>query len=216
MQHIQFVLLVTGIVILIGIGFFAIKNRFFSHPSLSSLEREQDLDTEAYENEQEYARVIHENVKDTREPTSSDFMMISVHAQSGRVFTDYDFLQTLGSVGLVYGEHKIFHYDVKTDMGLQRLFSVAQLNNPGTFDLDHIQMLNCKGLLLFIDLRHCEKAVLALDCMLEVAYQLADELDAIMFEGYATPWQEDTPRALSARLDSYQKKHSRIVDHDAG
>ncbi|MCD8525003.1 MAG: cell division protein ZipA C-terminal FtsZ-binding domain-containing protein [Gammaproteobacteria bacterium] len=214
MQHIQLVLLVAGVVILMGVTFFAVKNRFFNHRSLVSLEPEQDADIEAYENEQEYARVIHQEVSDKREPVPSDFITISVHAKSGRVFTDYDFLQTLGAVGLVYGEHKIFHYEVKTEIGLQRLFSVAQLNNPGTFDLDHIHMLNCKGLLFFIDLRHCHKPVLALDSMLEVAYQLADELDAIMFEGYAAPWQEDTPRALSAKLDSYQKKHSRIVDHD--
>ena len=214
MQHIQIVLWAMGVMILIGIVFFSIKNRFCRHRSLSSLDVEQDSDIEAYENEQVYARVIHQDVNDKPEPVSSDFIMISVHAKSGRVFTDYEFLQTLGSVGLVYGEHNIFHYDVRTDIGVQRLFSVAQLNNPGTFDLDHIQTLNCKGLLFFIDLRHCRKPVLALDSMLEVAYQLADELDATMFDGYATPWQEDTPRALSAKLDSYRKKHSCIVEHD--
>lgn len=142
----------------------------------------------------------------------NDFMMISVHAKPGVIFSDYSFLQTMGSVGLVYGEHKIFHYDVKTDIGTQRLFSVAQLNKPGTFDVDHVEAINCKGLLLFIDLRACRKQTLALDCMLEAAYQLAEDLDGIMYEGYNTPWQDDTPRALSQQLEHYQNNIASILD----
>ncbi len=145
----------------------------------------------------------------------NNFMMISVHAKANEVFSDYSFLQTMGSVGLIYGEHKIFHYDVKTDQGMQRLFSVAQLNKPGTFDIDHVETINCKGLLLFIDLRTCRKQTLALDCMLEVAYQLAEDLDGIMYEGYNTPWQEDTPRALAQRLESNQKNFKSVLDEIA-
>lgn len=133
------------------------------------------------------------------------FMIISVHAKPNTVFSDYGFLQSMGSAGLEYGDHKIFHYDVKTDIGIQRLFSVAQLNKPGAFDIDHVETIHCKGLLMFIDLRSCRKQTLALDCMLEAAYQLAEDLDGIMFEGYNTPWHDDTPRALSKQLQNYQK-----------
>jgi len=149
-------------------------------------------------------------IKTPAEP--NHFMMVSVHAKPDVVFSDYSFLQTMGSVGLIYGEHKIFHYDVKTDQGIQPLFSVAQLNKPGTFNIDHVETINCKGLLLFIDLRACRKQTLALDCMLETAYQLAEDLDGIMYEGYNTPWQEDTPRALSQQLEQYQKNNKNILD----
>ena len=155
-----------------------------------------------------------QNIK--KAPENNDhhnhFMMISVHAKPNTVFSDYSFLQTLGSVGLEYGEHKIFHYDVKTDLGMQRLFSVAQLNKPGTFDIDHVETINCKGLLLFMDLRACRKQTLALDCMLETAYQLAEDLEGIMFEGYNTPWQDDTPRALAQQLEQYQKTNKSTFD----
>lgn len=140
------------------------------------------------------------------------FMMISVHSKPNTVFSDYSFLQSMGSAGLEYGDHKIFHYDVKTDIGIQRLFSVAQLNKPGTFDIDHVETIHCKGLLMFIDLRACRKQTLALDCMLEAAYQLAEDLDGIMFEGYNTPWHDDTPRALAQQLEQYQKKNKNIFN----
>jgi FtsZ-interacting cell division protein ZipA len=190
-----------------------------------------DIDAQGEENfpsiQDDETEVIYDQpLSKKSEPVSSEtskksdseinsFMMISVHAKANEVFSDYSFLQTMGSVGLIYGEHKIFHYDVKTDQGMQRLFSVAQLNKPGTFDIDHVETINCKGLLLFIDLRTCRKQTLALDCMLEVAYQLAEDLDGIMYEGYNTPWQEDTPRALAQQLDSNQKNCKSVLDEIA-
>ncbi len=217
MQNIQLILLVAGGFVFLGVAFFAIKKRF----STSKISEEETFDEVSDEEAphlsssddegEACAPVIQEEVISDKNNDSNahsehnDFIMISLHAQPGRVFTDYHFLQILGAVGLVYGEHKIFHYDVKTDIGVQRLFSVAQLNNPGTFDLDHVESINCKGLLLFIDFRQCRKQVLALDCMLETAYQLAEDLDAIMFEAYDTAWQDDTPRALSKRLEQYHK-----------
>ncbi|MES2204187.1 MAG: cell division protein ZipA C-terminal FtsZ-binding domain-containing protein [Pseudomonadota bacterium] len=143
---------------------------------------------------------------------NNNFIMISVHAKLNAVFSGYSFLQIMGSVGLEYGEHKIFHYDVKTDIGTQRLFSVAQLNKPGTFDIDHVETINCKGLLLFMDLHACRKQTLALDCMLEAAYQLAEDLNGIMFEAYNIPWQDDTPRALAQQLEQYQKNNKSTFD----
>ena len=224
MDTMQLVLLsIAGLIIL-----FVIINsviRFFKNRSLAS----EDLDIEIQEdaslpNVQEDVPEITEEILVTKsgpvqvkkvEQTQTDsngIMMISVHAKPNRVFSDYSFLQTMGSVGLVYGEHKIFHYDVKTDIGTQRLFSAAQLNKPGTFDIDHVENIRCKGLLLFVDLRACRKQTLALDCMLEAAYQLAEDLDGIMFEGYNTPWQDDTPRALSQQLELYQKNIASILD----
>lgn len=162
--------------------------------------------------EADSANTIKEQKASTATNHHNDFMMISVHAKPNCVFSDYGFVQTMGSVGLEYGEHKIFHYDVKTDIGMQRLFSVAQLNKPGIFDIDHVETINCRGLLLFIDLRSCRKQTLALDCMLETAYQLAEDLDGVMFEGYNIPWQEDTPRALAQKLESYQKNIAGLLD----
>lgn len=200
-------------------------SRFFRNRHESSVNLEiEDQDEENFPNVQDdQPEDVVEISEEASEPTQThakkkspvdqnSFMMISVHAKPHAVFSDYSFLQTMGSVGLVYGEHKIFHYDVKTDIGMHRLFSVAQLNKPGTFDMDHVETINCKGLLLFIDLQACRKQILALDCMLEAAYQLAEDLDGIMYEGYNTPWQDDTPRALTQQLEQYQKNNKRISD----
>ncbi len=228
MEMTQIILLSIGVLIILLVIMHAV-NRYFKNRRDSLIVA--DIDAQGEESfpsiQDDEPEVIYdeplstksesvqsENAKKSHSETNS-FMMISVHAKANTVFSDYSFLQTMGSVGLVYGEHKIFHYDVKTDQGLQRLFSVAQLNKPGTFDIDHVETINCKGLLLFIDLRACRKQTLALDCMLEVAYQLAEDLDGIMYEGYNTPWQEDTPRALAQQLESHQKRVKSILDEIA-
>lgn len=191
----------------------AIEETTFFEQEEEDLPSIQNASTEEAEIVEEAEELTQEQkVSEDSTSPQSHFMMISVHAKPNAVFSGYHFLQSMGSIGLEYGEHKIFHYDVKTDIGTQRLFSVAQLNKPGIFDIDHVENINCKGLLMFIDLKACRKRMLALDCMLEAAYQLAEDLDGIMFEGYNTPWQEDTPRALAQQVEEYQKKLASVLD----
>lgn len=219
MESTQLILLCIGGFFVLAIVIYALGKKVIKKKSALAENDHHDPAEEelpcVYEENIENEDIREEKIITTEKKsgsTSDDFIMISVHAKPNKIFADYDFLQTLGSVGLIYGEHKIFHYDVKTDIGVQRLFSVAQLNKPGTFDIDHVETLHCKGLLLFIDLRACRKLTLALDCMLEVAYQLAEDLDGTMFEGYNTPWQEDTPRALAQHLEIYQKNGASVLD----
>lgn len=138
--------------------------------------------------------------------STQDIIMISLHAKSGASFGDYDFLQSLGGVGLTFGEHSIFHYDIKTEQGDERLFSVAKLNKPGTFDVDNIESMHCKGLLMFIDLSQSRKPVLALDCLIDTAKQLAQELGGTLFESYNIAWTDETEKLLSGKVETYQRQ----------
>jgi cell division protein ZipA len=150
---------------------------------------------------EEAVEVEEKPVRISEKTEQEDLLVISLHAQKGKHFGDYMFLQALGAAGLVFGDHHIFHYDVKTEIGNVRLFSMARLNNPGTFDIDDIESVTCKGLLFFINLRTCKRSSLAIDCMLEVAQQLADDLDGILYEGYNIPWQTDTAQRLRSKAE---------------
>lgn len=130
-----------------------------------------------------------------------DIFFISVHAKPGATFGDDCFLNNLASVGLVFGDNDIFHYDVKTEIGNVRLFSVAKLNKPGIFNLNDPASLCCKGLLFFMHKRHCKRLLLAFDYMLEVAKQLAEDLDGVLYEGYDVPWSEANMRAFRETLE---------------
>lgn len=207
--------LIVLVVILFSAGRFFRKPHTAENTSLENDDQLPNVSETNFDESIEGARLIENEteIRAEKSPqTHCDYMMISVHAKPNTYFSDYSFLQTLGSTGLEYGEHQIFHYDVKTDNGIQRLFSVAQLNKPGTFDLDNIDVLRCKGLLLFIDLNACRKKILALDCMLEVAYQLTEDLDGIMYEGYNTPWTDDTPKLLAQQIEGHVDSKVSVLD----
>ncbi len=217
MEKIQLISLGAGCLIFLSVILFAIKKMFIRKNNTFKAYDE----VQAYEEDQlEYARTLGDDSYDDEEIVEQErqlsehdhFIMISIHAKPGRIFSDYHFIQALGANGLEYGDHKIFHYDVKTDIGVQRLFSVAQLNKPGSFDLNDVKNIYCKGLLFFIDLRQCRKRALALDCMIETAYQLADDLDGIMFDGYNAPWHDEIPHILALKLEQYQKNLASVLD----
>lgn len=184
----------------------------------SEVDRAQSSEKHEFKNAAETSKAVNKSLeaeevkanktmqaKKSSTAAQDDLVMLSVHAPKGRSFGDYDFLQTLGAVGLAFGDHKIFHYDVKTDQGVKRLFSVAKLNKPGVFDIDNIESMDCQGLLLFVNLKDCARIQLAVDCLLDVAQQLADELDGILFEGYNTPWTEHTAKNIIKRVESYPR-----------
>ena len=135
----------------------------------------------------------------------NDLIMVSIHAPRGCSFGDYNFLQTLGAMGLAFGDHQIFHYDVKTEHGEKRLFSAAKLNKPGTFDIDNIESIDCQGLLLFVNLKQCARIQLAVDCMLDIAQQLSEELEGALFEGYNTPWTKTTAARIIKIAEAYPR-----------
>lgn len=140
-----------------------------------------------------------------RKTETEDLFFISVHAKPGNTFGDDLFLKTLASVGLVFGDNHIFHYDVKTETGDARLFSVAKLNKPGTFDICDPASLSCKGLLFFMHKRDCQRLVLAFDYMLEVAKQLAEDLDGVLYEGYDLSWNEQKMRNFRETLEQQHR-----------
>ena len=103
----------------------------------------------------------------------------------------------------MFGEHQIFHY---TDPATgRRLFSVAKLTKPGTFDLDHIETLQCPGLVFFTELAEATDPKRCLDHMLAVLMHLAEVLPGECREGYQTPWHADTENRLYAKVKALSK-----------
>lgn len=93
---------------------------------------------------------------------------------------DGNALQTaLEDAGLEYGDMKIFHYRGEGDEFKQRtLFSVANIHEPGTFDIDNMATMNTDGLAMFMCLPAPVGGDIAFEIMLDCARRLADQLGA--------------------------------------
>ena len=79
--------------------------------------------------------------------------------------------------GLKFGEMNIFHYRYGNDSNGPVIFSLANILNPGTFDLNNMAEFSTIGVSMFLALPAASNNYDAFEHMLEVAQQLCSLLD---------------------------------------
>jgi cell division protein ZipA len=145
------------------------------------------------------------------EPPQLKFIVLHVMAPAGLYYSGYELLQALLANGLRYGKQKIFHrYEHKNGQG-PLIFSLASVNQPGTFDLPNMGSFSCPGLTLFMALKKCQQPRQAFNIMLETAKQLADDLSGDVWDEERKPLTMDKVASLRTELDRYLEV-TRITD----
>lgn len=120
----------------------------------------------------------------------NELIVLYILADSKEPFVGYELLQTLLSAGLRYGEMSIFHYYQQTPNGQgEVLFSVASAVEPGVFDLANVGAIVCPGLTLFMS-PQIESSVNGFETLLDIAYQLADDLNGVLCDAQRVPLTE--------------------------
>lgn len=76
-----------------------------------------------------------------------DIFLIYLVAKPEQHYTGYHLIETFLNLGLRHGENDLFH---RMDNEGKILFSVAQANKTGAFNLDEIEDIECKGLIFFM------------------------------------------------------------------
>ncbi len=107
----------------------------------------------------------------------SEVLVINVVAKPDREFTGVELLPALLSSGLRFGEMSIFHKHIDNTPDSPVLFSVANMLNPGTFDLNQINDFATRGVCFFMTLPNVANSMQAFDRMLDAAQQLRIALD---------------------------------------
>jgi cell division protein ZipA len=82
----------------------------------------------------------------------------------------------LAAADLEYGDMQIFHRHEQVEGHEVSLFSVANIKEPGIFDLSAMENFTTEGLVLFMQLPGPGDDVLAFDAMVESARALAASL----------------------------------------
>jgi cell division protein ZipA len=110
------------------------------------------------------------------EEVAEDFLVIYVVAEAGKPYFGYELLQALLSAGMRYGDMNIFHRYERSHGRGTPLFSLASASDPGTFDLNRMGEVSCKGLCLFMNISECKDPIIAFEKMVDTAQQLIDDL----------------------------------------
>jgi cell division protein ZipA len=109
-------------------------------------------------------------------PQPQNVLVLHLMAASGLMINGQALLDAVLAVGFRFGGRKIFDRHINSDGSGEILFSLANVANPGTFDLNTIAELNTPGVTLFMDLEGIEDPVSAFDIMIESVDSLVTEL----------------------------------------
>ncbi len=105
-----------------------------------------------------------------------EVFMLNVVARDARGFKGGDILHILLACDLRFGDMNFFHrHEFEAGKGAIQ-FSVANMMQPGVFDIDNMSDFNTPGLVFFLTLPGPEDMMKAFDYMLETAQAVARNL----------------------------------------
>lgn len=137
-------------------------------------------------------------------PEYSEVLVINVVAKPDREFAGVDLLPVLLTSGLRFGDMSIFHRHIEADTRSPVLFSVANIVNPGTFDLNQINDFSTRGLCFFMTLPNVANSMQAFDKMLDVAQQVRIALDGDL--------KDDNRSVMTAQTIEHYRQRVRDFD----
>lgn len=109
-------------------------------------------------------------------------VMLYLAAKSGHSISGAELVLATEKVGLVYGHNNIYHRLAEGAHANEPIFSMANVIQPGYFDLDQIDTLQTPGVSFFMTLPGPVTAIQAWDSMLPIAERMAQLLDAVLLD----------------------------------
>lgn len=133
--------------------------------------------------------------------SAEEVMVLTVMAGEGRRFTGPLLLKVLQEIGFQHGDMGIFHYQLAGKD--EPLFSVANILEPGRFDLSEIVTLETPGIALFMRLPAVVSGELALQTLLQKSRQMAAQMSGTLCDEQRQPLGEEKLEQLEQTAKRY-------------
>lgn len=116
-----------------------------------------------------------------------EVLMLFVDKPEGEAIEGAKLLPMLLTLGFKFGEMDFFHrYQDNAGNG-EILFSLANMYNPGTFDIDSMEQMTTRGLTIFMTLPNAGEALQTFNMMHNAAKKIADEFNATVLNDQRMP-----------------------------
>lgn len=133
-----------------------------------------------------------------------ELIMITLLAPKGSPFTGGGLVETLRARGLRYGDMNIFH---RTDpMTRAQLYSVANVVEPGTFDLADLDSFRSPGVCFFMQLPGPEQPMDAFEDMLKVARDVAVRMGGELRDEKRSVMTGQTVEHYRQRISDFRRR----------
>jgi cell division protein ZipA len=165
-----------------------------AEPSMS-FSADDDFDTESQQSSAGSA-----------EPLANEVLILYVLMPEGTEINGAMLLPSLLTLGFKYGEMNIFHRHQDSAGSGEVLFSLANMFNPGTFDLEEMDKLQTRGLSLFMTLPGPGEALQNFNLMHNAAKKLAEEFGGQVLDGQRSMLTVQTVRHYVERIREFQRQ----------
>lgn len=150
------------------------------------------------------AQQAREKRAEPRAVEPSEVLVINVMSRDGQLFHGDDLLQALITTGLKFGDMSIFHYRLNQRSEGPVIFRVANIINPGTFDLNRMGEFSTRGVSLFMAMPTPINNMDAFEQMLKTAQQIRGALNGDLKDDQRNVMTAQTVEHYRQRVRDYE------------
>lgn len=136
---------------------------------------------------------------------SEEVLILNVVGKPGKNIQGRELLGGLFNCGLHFGSMNIFHRFSHANGEGALMFSMANMVNPGVFDLDNINTFETPGVTFFMTLPGPKNSMTAFDLMLDTVRRLARILNAEVKDDSQQPLTQEVIDDYRRRIREFER-----------
>ena len=140
-----------------------------------------------------------------------EVIVVSVVMNADNSMSGAALLPTLLTLGLRFGDMDIFHRHQDNAGNGKVTFSLANMMNPGTFNLDEIESFSTQGISLFMTLPNAGDPFEVFEQMMSAAKQLSSEFGGQLLDDKRSVMTKQTEQHYISKIREFERK-SRIAN----
>ncbi len=144
------------------------------------------------------------DVKENHDP--EEVLILNVVAPEGQVISGAALLPLLLTLGFKFGDMAIFHRHEDSAGGGEVLFSLANMFNPGTFDIDNMETYTTQGISLFMSLPVDGDPSQVFNMMHNAAKKVATEFNGQVLDGQRSVLTRQTVQHYLDRIREFERR----------
>lgn len=137
----------------------------------------------------------------------AQIVILSVVMPENHQMSGAALLPSLLTLGMKYGEMNIFHRHQDNAGNGAVTFSLANMLNPGSFELDTMETFVTQGVSLFMTLPNAGDPFAAFEQMLLAAKQLATEFNAQLLDDKRNVMTKQTEQHYVSKIREFDRQH---------
>ena len=136
----------------------------------------------------------------TKSKQTTGYIQLYLIPKSSDQFNGAKLVQALENLGFILGEDEMYHRHLDLSVASPVLFSVANLEQPGTFDAYNLVDFSTMGIVLFMQLPSPGNNLANLRMMIRAVHTLAEDLQGIVLTEGQEIFDENAEQTYLARV----------------